>query len=232
MPGVRVVAPVEGLHHHDIAGVGGDSDQAGVGGVGRKRFLAEHVLPGLDRCDRPLPMKRRRRADVDGVDGLGGDQLGIRTERQRDAPRLGGLASPREISRPDRRDLDTLDQLHWRDPRRPRRSARQLAVRFESSFQPSMLRSQPAGIMFRSSSPSTEVRVARSCGSVSSSAGTNHGPIGTGVSQLMAVVIANVAAGPSRTNGSPCVGWRGRGVRARARRSCGSGRRAQRGDVP
>ena len=71
----RVVAIVHGLHHDQAGGRGGLRDLRRLAGVGRERLLAQHVLPGLDRPQRPRPVQRVRQRVVNGVDVRGGQHL-------------------------------------------------------------------------------------------------------------------------------------------------------------
>ena len=57
-----------------------------VGRVARQRLLAQHVLAGLERPDRPLAVQRVRQRDVDGLDLRVGEQLLVRAVGLRDLP--------------------------------------------------------------------------------------------------------------------------------------------------
>ena len=113
---VGVVAPVERLHHDDVARPGGIGDAASVGGVGGERLLAQHVLARPDRGDRPLAVERRRRADVHRVDRC--DSTSSRYEPNASAAPhcVGGVPGPRR------------DRV-----RRPRRSRRRRRARAGSA---------------------------------------------------------------------------------------------------
>ena len=121
--GVRVVPPVERLHHHHVGGPRGVGDESGVVGVGGERLLAQHVLAGLDRGDRPLTMQRRGRADVHRVDG----------RRTRSTPRTS--RTPAEVPTSRRPAAHARDRgprprpVRPRRRRRPGRSPRSAAIR-------------------------------------------------------------------------------------------------------
>ena len=66
--GLRRVAPHERLHQHAVRALGGVEGALGVRGMARQRLLAQHVLAGLQRPDRPLDVHRVRQRDVDRVD--------------------------------------------------------------------------------------------------------------------------------------------------------------------
>ena len=70
-----VVAIVHGLHHDQAAGRGGVRHLRRLVRVGRERLLAQHVLPGGDRLQRPRPVLRVRQRVVDGVDVRVGQQF-------------------------------------------------------------------------------------------------------------------------------------------------------------
>ena len=53
----RVVAVVERLHHDLARARGGVGDRLRFGGVRGERLLAQHVLAGLERGDRPLTVQ-------------------------------------------------------------------------------------------------------------------------------------------------------------------------------
>ncbi|MDY7556867.1 hypothetical protein RGU41_08970 [Cryobacterium sp. 10C3] len=64
----RVVAVVERLDE-TLPRLGGRlAHQPGLGGVHREGLFAEHVLAGLERCNRPLGVLRGRQRDIDEVD--------------------------------------------------------------------------------------------------------------------------------------------------------------------
>ena len=70
--GLRVVAVHERLAQQSAAPLGGVECRIHLLGVARERLLAEHVLAGLERFDRPLGVQRVRQRDVDRLDlGIG-----------------------------------------------------------------------------------------------------------------------------------------------------------------
>ena len=79
-----VVAVVERLHHHEPGAVGDRSHPFGFGGVAREGLLAQHVLPGLERGDRPLGVQPVGERVVDGVDVGIGEEGGVGVEHPGD----------------------------------------------------------------------------------------------------------------------------------------------------
>ena len=71
---LRVVPVHEGLHEKPIRGVGGVEGALDLLGAPVEGLLAENVLPGFEREDRPLDVQRVRERDVDGVDVGVGEQ--------------------------------------------------------------------------------------------------------------------------------------------------------------
>ena len=62
------VAPHEGLHEHQAGGLGGIPGHVDLGGVARVGLLAEDVLAGRQRRQRPGVVHRVGQRDVDGID--------------------------------------------------------------------------------------------------------------------------------------------------------------------
>src|SRR5262249_5226584 len=97
--GQRVVPVVERLHHDQPAGLGGVRDLPGLAGVGGHRLLAQHVLTGGDRGERPLRVQRVRQRDVDRVDLRILDDLGVRAVYDRDVVAVGEGAGAGRVAR-------------------------------------------------------------------------------------------------------------------------------------
>jgi hypothetical protein len=73
---LRVVAPHEGLGQHAAFALGDVEDAIDVLGVAGERLLAQHVLAGLERAERPLHVQRVGQRVVDRVDvGIGQQRL-------------------------------------------------------------------------------------------------------------------------------------------------------------
>ena len=88
-----------------LGGVEGPLD---VADVTAERLLAEDVLAGLERLDRPLAVHRVRQRDVDRLDLRVGEQLLVRAVGPRDLPLLRELLGPREVAAADRDDVDVV----------------------------------------------------------------------------------------------------------------------------
>ena len=87
----RVVAVVEGLHHHEPGAGRRLGDRAGLVGVAGERLLAEHVLTGRDRGQRPLCVQPVGQRDVDRVERRVGEHAGVVVVHRGDAvPGRGG----------------------------------------------------------------------------------------------------------------------------------------------
>jgi hypothetical protein len=67
---LRVVAVHEALHQEAVGALGGVERPLDLVGVARQRLLAEHVLAGFERPDRPLDVERVGERDVHGLDVL------------------------------------------------------------------------------------------------------------------------------------------------------------------
>ena len=81
----RVVPVVERLHDHEPGAVGDRRHLFGLRGVGGERLLAQHVLAGLERGDRPLRVQPVRQWVVDRVDVGIGEQVRVGAVHARDA---------------------------------------------------------------------------------------------------------------------------------------------------
>ena len=71
---LRVVPVHEGLHEKPIRPLGRREGALDLLGVPVEGLLAENMLPGFEREDRPLDVQRVRERDVDGVDVGVGEQ--------------------------------------------------------------------------------------------------------------------------------------------------------------
>jgi hypothetical protein len=89
-----VVAPHQPLDAAPAGRLGGVEAAGGVLGAGRERLLAQHVLAGLQRLDRPLGVHRHREGDIDGVDRHGGQQLLVGAEAGLQAQLVGEGLGP------------------------------------------------------------------------------------------------------------------------------------------
>jgi hypothetical protein len=69
-----VVAVHEGLHQDPPGPVGGFEGALDLLRAAVERLLAEDVLAGLERPDRPLDVQRVRQRDVDGLDVVVGEE--------------------------------------------------------------------------------------------------------------------------------------------------------------
>ena len=65
---LRIVAVHEGLGQEAAGAVGRVERRLDLLRMARERLLAQHVLAGLDRADRPFAVHRVRQGDVDGLD--------------------------------------------------------------------------------------------------------------------------------------------------------------------
>jgi hypothetical protein len=71
-------------------------------------LLAQHVLAGLQRLDRPLGVHRRRQCHVDRVDAIEFEQCVVRPEAVREPVVVGVLTGPALIPAGDRDELGRL----------------------------------------------------------------------------------------------------------------------------
>src|SRR5918996_1087724 len=81
----------------------------------RERLLAEDVLPGLQRTNRPLDVQRVRERDVERLDVLVREQLGIAPVRALDPVRARALLGAGALAAGDRQELDLLRLLRRGD---------------------------------------------------------------------------------------------------------------------
>ncbi len=100
-----VVLVVEGLHDHQT-GVAVDhlSHARGLVGVGREGLLAQDVLAGPQRGDRPVAVQPVREWVVDRVDVGVGDQFGVGVHDTRNALLAGEFLGPVAVAGRHRRD--------------------------------------------------------------------------------------------------------------------------------
>ena len=70
---------------HEPAPLGDVERALDLAGRGGERLLAQHVLAGLERADRPLDVQPVGQRDVDGVDVGVGEQRLVGAVRARDA---------------------------------------------------------------------------------------------------------------------------------------------------
>ena len=134
-----VVPPVERLHHHAPRARRHLRHLPRLRLVGRERLLAEHVLAGLERPDRPLGVEAVGQGVVHGRDGLVREERLVARRHARDAVLRRERLRPPPIPRRHARDLDLVhalrrpNQRHRRDPRRPQDPHPQLAVRHRAA---------------------------------------------------------------------------------------------------
>src|SRR5437588_1335765 len=112
---LRRVTPHERLHQQPACVLGGVEGVLGIGGGSRERLLAQHVLAGLERADRPRHVERVRQRDVDRLDVLILEEPLVAPVRALDPPlarvRVGaGLVAAR-----DRDEVDLRRGLRRRD---------------------------------------------------------------------------------------------------------------------
>ena len=102
----RVEAVHERLHQVDAGGLAGGDHPLGVGRGHRQRLLAQDVLAGTGRGDRPLGVEVVGQRDVDGVD------LGVGQERLVRAVSTAGSPARRRPSAasPSRDAIATISQ--------------------------------------------------------------------------------------------------------------------------
>ncbi len=103
---LRVVAPHERLAQQLAGAVGSVERRLDVADAARQRFLAQHVLAGLERSDRPFAVQRVRKRDVDGLDLRIRQQCVVRAVRARDLPRLRIVVGTGLIAARHRHQLD------------------------------------------------------------------------------------------------------------------------------
>ena len=112
--GERVVLVVEGLHDdHTWVAAGRLGHGPGLVGVGREGLLAQHVLAGPQRRNRPVPVQAVGERVVDGVD------LGVLHQRRVAVQDAGNALLTGEFRRPLR-----VARRHRRDDGHPRPAGR------------------------------------------------------------------------------------------------------------
>ena len=121
--GQRVVPVVERLHHYEPAAVSRRRDLLGLGGVGRERLLAQDVLAGCDRLQRPLGVQPVRQRVVDRIDVRIADDVVVRCVHLRDLVLARELLGAGRVARGNRHHLGVAD-LSCRLDQRARGDAR------------------------------------------------------------------------------------------------------------
>ena len=117
----RVVAVVEGLHHHPVGLRAQFGQLAGLCGVGRERLLAQHVLARLERCPGPPSVQSVRQRVVDGIQLGIGDQRFVAAVHSGDAVFGCEDLGPGHVPGRDGSHLDLVvspsgeDERHWCD---------------------------------------------------------------------------------------------------------------------
>ena len=119
----RVVPVVERLHHDEAGARRDRGDVFGLLRVRGERLLAQHVLAGLERGDRPLRVQPVRERVVDRVDVGIGDERRVGVVHLRDAVLRRERVGPAAIARRDRADRRFADVARGLDHGR-RRDAR------------------------------------------------------------------------------------------------------------
>ena len=140
--------PLRMMAHHErlgdeLAGPRARGDQRlRLVGVERDRLLAQHVLAGLHRADRPRDVQLVGQRIVDRLDRRIGQQLLIGAIGAGDAERLGRRLRFREVARGDRVDMRDLAALHRREEPSRGRSWRRRArpTRLYASSHPPLRR--------------------------------------------------------------------------------------------
>ena len=211
LPG-RMEPVHERLHQQHTLGLAGLDHPLGLRRVRRERLLAQHVLAGPGRGDRPLRVEVVGQRVVHGIDVRIGQQVLVRAERARDAePGRGGLGTA-QITRGDRDDLtprgrgrgrdDLLDpDLGRREDAPPQHVA---AHPHESSVTGRNAISRIRWFLGRVSTNST----------ASATSSADIIPASSGISGVRPRPIANSVATPPGTRsrtGCPAVGARGPG---------------------
>ena len=97
--GERVVLVVEGLHDdHTWVAAGRLGHGPGLVGVGREGLLAQHVLAGPQRGDRPVPVEAVGEGVVHGVDLGVLDHRGVAVQDPRNALLAGEFGGPLAVA--------------------------------------------------------------------------------------------------------------------------------------
>ena len=105
---LRIVAPHERLHAEEPLCLGHVEDGRDGERIRAHRLLAEHVLAGLERADRPLAVQPVRQRDVDRVDRRVGEQRLVAAVGGRDAVLARVRVGPRLVARCHRGHLDLV----------------------------------------------------------------------------------------------------------------------------
>jgi len=105
-PRLRREPPHECLHQQPARVLGGVEGVLGVDGGSRERLLAEHVLAGLERADRPLDVHRVREGDVQRLDLRVFEQLFVGSVGALDPPFLRVVVGTFLSAARDRHELD------------------------------------------------------------------------------------------------------------------------------
>src|SRR5690606_18158913 len=109
---VRQEARPHRLHDEDAALAGGGEDLPRLGGATGEGLLDEDVLAGLDRLERVRAVLAVRGGDVDGVDGVVRDEVGVPAVRAGDAVLTGEGGRTRGVAGPDGDDLTAAQRGH------------------------------------------------------------------------------------------------------------------------
>src|SRR4051812_47924857 len=107
---LRVEAPHERLHQHAAGALGRVERRLDLRRAARQRLLAQHVLAGLERPDRPRHVQRVGQRVVDGIDLRVGQQRLVGAVHARD-PVLGRVRPPAgRLARGDGEELGVRRQ--------------------------------------------------------------------------------------------------------------------------
>ena len=115
--GQRVIAVVESLDDGDARCGGSIGDLPRLGGVGRERLFAQHMLARGDRRQGPFGVQPIGERVVDGVDLRVGDEVGIRRQHPCDAVLVGVALGAFGVTGRDGHDVDVRNAaggLHHR----------------------------------------------------------------------------------------------------------------------
>ena len=113
--GLRVVAVHERLAQQSAAPLGGVECRIHLLRVAREWLLAEHVLAGLERLDRPLGVQRVRQRDVDRLDLGIGEQVLVRAVGARDLPLAGVRLGPGLVAAGNGDEIDLRRRVRTGD---------------------------------------------------------------------------------------------------------------------
>ena len=111
----RMEAVHERLHQPHAFGGAGVDHPLRVGRGHGQRLLAQDVLAGTGRGDRPLGVEMVGQRDVHDVDVRVGEERLVRPVGARDAERVGHLPRLRRVPRGDRHDLAAIGLLQTGD---------------------------------------------------------------------------------------------------------------------